>query len=117
MDEFKCARQQVSLAKFEARFNALIDMYPHGGPSTCHLWHSLWVRGRHHGLKVRFCVICHACIGREAQHMVMSFRFFCGSVVLPLMSCRVAAGRGGVGGSCSSVPVHPVVASLISNTS
>ena len=28
MDEFKCARQQVSLAKFEARFNALIDKYP-----------------------------------------------------------------------------------------
>ncbi|CBN76707.1 expressed unknown protein [Ectocarpus siliculosus] len=28
MDEFRCVRQQLSLAKFERKFNALIEKYP-----------------------------------------------------------------------------------------
>lgn len=28
MDDFRVARQQLSLLKFEAKFNALIDKYP-----------------------------------------------------------------------------------------
>ena len=28
MDEFKCARQQLSLEKFETKFDALVNKYP-----------------------------------------------------------------------------------------
>ena len=48
MDEFKCARQQLSLEKFETKFDALVKKYPkaenylkvsttaaYDGPSTC----------------------------------------------------------------------------------
>lgn len=114
MADFQCARQQLSLAKFEASFNTLVDKYPqsercmrvtrtaHAGRNMYRLWYSLWVRGGRQELKMPFCIICRAFTSEQATHRrVVVLRYhgvslgrYCWLCYLSLLSCRgwVAAG-------------------------